>query len=332
MNATEILTAIDAARVDHHPGRVAVRDLPANVLPATGHLAIDPAGQAALLFHVPDAGETLTDTTSDGVSLARLELNEGGSIVQHVALILRRDDLVRPFAALVADVLERARSGGRPDQVCVEALERWRELLTAVGRPLSPARQVGIFGELWQLRELVRVAGPAVSRWWVGPTGATHDFTGPNGVDLEVKTSRGKQARIVTISGLTQLECEPPRSLFLSVLRIDAGAGGETLRDLVEELVRLGCSGVGLREMLQFAGVDDRSLADASVRFTVTEQRVYAVDAAFPRLERPQPPAAPVHPLIVRVSYDIDLTAEPPVPMSADAVGEVYARFVGETE
>jgi hypothetical protein len=295
-------------------------------------LAVDTMAQEHLLIQVASDAPLVDDSYSEGVRLGVRILLDGGRLLNYVDLALGKPHLVSLFAVIVSEVLEllKDQPGTAPALAASHVLERWRELLAAAGRPIGLERLTGLFGELWQLREIVRQAGPQAVTAWTGPSGAKHDFEGASSHDLEVKTSRGRTVRVVTISSLDQLQLGEATTLHLAAMRIEpVGSGGQTAMQLVESLIAHGCPSPGVAERLAYLGITYETLEASGTAFAVRENLLYPVNDAFPRLNVGDSTPFRLPPQITRVRYDIDLTSQPPAPVPADEMANLYRRLGG---
>lgn len=161
-----------------------------------------------------------------------------------------------------------------------------RELLAA--RPsLVQDREIGLFGELLTVEQLVRSLGPqAACSAWKGPLREEHDFKIP-GCDLEVKTT-SSELRAHRISSLNQLEPRPGVDLHLLSVQITRSVEGDgrTLAAIVAD-VRAATRGysVTLDALLREAGWRDEDADLYPTRWSLrSSPATYLVDAAFPRL------------------------------------------------
>ncbi|MDR2317576.1 MAG: PD-(D/E)XK motif protein [Pseudomonas sp.] len=115
-----------------------------------------------------------------------------------------------------------------------ETLEGWRELIKTQAI-LSEEAQLGLRGELYFLRSLLRFFGSDALTAWVGPQRQPHDFR-IGRLEFEVKTTRGTSHTHI-INGLSQLEASLNHSLFIFSMRLSpAGVNaGTTLSEEIEK-------------------------------------------------------------------------------------------------
>lgn len=178
---------------------------------------------------------------------------------EYVEVLTDSVDLFRPIYALASDVLNRVAEGQIDVLGVLEASLSDFEALVASANGMSREKAVGLFGELWVLRELMR-AGVTSSACWIGFDQQLHDFR-LSTLELEVKTTGGNTRRH-TIHGLNQLTPTPGHTLMLVSIRlaIPGAADGESLKDLVEaisgQLDRAGLEKVSFRRRVAGLGYD----------------------------------------------------------------------------
>ncbi len=215
---------------------------------------------------------------------------------------------------LVANkVLVAIREEGRdPGTAVIAIIEDLRAAMKTVAPDLSPSEQIGLFGELWVLSNvLLPTLGARACFLWSGPDGERHDFVG-QGVHIEVKTTTRTEPRH-EISRLDQLRAPKGKRLLLVSVQLERSiAGDETLADLVDEVLsKLGDHGRAIdafETILKKAGWHDGLRQDASLlRFTLRDIQVFEVSERFPRL--PDDLCTPAG--VASVRYTIDVGGVP---------------------
>lgn len=215
---------------------------------------------------------------------------------------------------LVANkVLHAIRIEGRDPAV---AVERIIDDMRAALRPLAPdlgtTEQIGLFGELWVLSNvMLPTLGPRVCHLWSGPESERHDFVG-QGVHVEVKTTTRSEPKH-EISRLDQLR--PPtnkRLLFVSVMLEKSLGGDETLADRVDEIrEKLGSDGHALdvfeSRLAQLGWHEGLRQTGALLRFTFRNVHVFEVTGTFPRLPDDYVPP----PGVTSIKYNINVGSLP---------------------
>ena len=94
---------------------------------------------------------------------------------RYLEVIAEQPSLYRPFYFLVLSIVEHLAAGRSPIQGLLEALAENCELLKQA-TSLSEEALLGLFGELWVLRELVQLHGPVAVKAWTGASKLPHDF------------------------------------------------------------------------------------------------------------------------------------------------------------
>ncbi|WP_054913072.1 PD-(D/E)XK motif protein [Pseudomonas sp. NBRC 111127] len=245
----------------------------------------------------------------------QVRILEGGQIWLDVSARSHHEELL----TLVSNKLLHAINiEGRDPAISVERIiDDMRAALRPVAPDLSAAEQIGLFGELWVLSNvLLPTIGPRVSYLWSGPESERHDFVG-QGVHVEVKTTTRSEPKH-EISRFDQLRAPASkRLLFVSVMLERSLGGEETLADRVDEI----------REKLESDGraldVFDSRLAllgwhdglrqtGALLRFTFRDVHVFEVAGNFPRL-----PDDYVPPLgVTGIRYSINVGCLPSLDVS----------------
>lgn len=230
-------------------------------------------------------------------------------IVQHtyrrcLSLSCSQPRFFREAYLLCSAVADAVVDGHTPvEAALVGELSAFQSLLEEL-KHLSLERQIGLFGELCILRQLIAAGGPSMVRAWTGPLHEPHDFR-LGRLEFEVKCSGGMR-RIHTVNGLAQTVPSSGFTLaFLSVLLAPADAAeGESLPTLAAAVLAM--VGIGtIRDELE------RSLAAAGYQ-----------TADAPLYPRRWTLRAPV--LVVPVDGHFPAVT---AGMLADGMGEGYARL-----
>lgn len=240
---------------------------------------------------------------------------EGGQTWLDVSARSHHEELL----TLVANkVLHAIRIEGRDPAVSVERIiDDMRAALRPLVPDLSTAEQIGLFGELWVLANvLLPTIGPRVSHLWSGPESERHDFVG-EGVHVEVKTTTRSEPKH-EISRLDQLKAPASkRLLFVSVMLERSLGGDETLAHRVDEIrEKLGSDGHALdvfdSRLAQLGWHEGLRQTGALLRFTFRDVHVFEVAGTFPRL-----PDDYVPPLgVTGIKYSINVGSLPSLDIS----------------
>lgn len=240
---------------------------------------------------------------------------EGGQLWLDVSARSHHEEVL----TLVANkVLHAIRIEGRDPAVSVERIiDDMRAALRPLAPDLSTAEQIGLFGELWVLSNvLFPTIGIRVSHLWSGPESERHDFVG-QGVHVEVKTTTRSEPKH-EISRLDQLKAPAgKRLLFVSVMLEKSLGGDETLADRVDEVrEKLGPDGRALdvfdSRLAQLGWHEGLRQTGALLRFTFRDVHVFEVAGDFPRL--PDDYAPP--PGVTGIRYSINVGSLPSLDVS----------------
>lgn len=188
------------------------------------------------------------------------------------------------------------------------AIGEMRSALRPLAPDLSASEQIGLFGELWVLSNvLMPTVGTRICNLWSGPERERHDFVGER-VHVEVKTTTKSEPKH-EISRLDQLRAPVgKRLLFISVLIERSLGGDETIADRVDEIrKKVGSDGYALdtfdARLAQLGWHDELRQTGALLRFTFRNVYVFEVADGFPRL--PDDYAPPLSVSGIRYSIDV---------------------------
>jgi len=236
------------------------------------------------------------------------------------------------FTLMADDVIVTLEKQPRNDDVrlfniFISRIRAWQDFMRRGGEEvLSPEAEVGLFGELSFMQDLLNSGIPSglVVDSWQGPLDGTHDFALGTGA-IEVKTSVLPHGFPAKIGSLDQLDDSLIRPLFLAAVRLEINPRGKTLPVLIHET----------RAMLEIepaalTGLDSRllhvgyfeSFAERYVRcFIRHETRLFPVKEDFPRLTSAN---VPIEIRQARYEIDLDITSSGTVEI-IDALKQVGA-------
>jgi hypothetical protein len=223
------------------------------------------------------------------------------------------EDNVQGAYGLLVTVADRLQLEGEPLAAAVAtAIAKHRN--TFAGKAaLSQDKEVGLFGELLVLEDLIDTigAGPAVQSWQ-GPLSEEHDFVF-DAVHLEVKTTAGEQRRHM-LHGFTQLV--PLRGIPLALLSVQLtrsnAEGGRTLAQLVATIrTQAGGYRPGVDDALVASGWSDDDVELYTSYWTKrSEVRAYSIDDRFPAITRDRlSQVVPNLAVVSDLSYRVDVTS-----------------------
>lgn len=313
--ATDQLRVREVTNIDLASGRVL--------------LGMDVHRHRHLLIPVDRGIKIAADRQSSGVQIIAHPLVDREKLQSFVDLICLKPHLHELFSILVNEVLGLLQeNSSRPDLICHRVLDRWRELLEhEPSNLLGIEKLVGLFGELWFLREIVQRYPKAVF-YWTGPRGTRHDIS-TGALAVEVKSTLSRHGRFVEVHGHEQLESPENGKLYLVVIKLECvPALGESLPELVESIIQHGGDRYTLFSLL--AQVDASLLKLDSykdIRFRLYENRVYEVKDKFPRIVSGSFVNGVLPSGITKLTYQIDLSNEPPEALECSEVEKLFTEL-----
>ena len=247
-------------------------------------------------------------TPSRGAAVEMLEWRHPSTGQRYLDTVCTVDALATVFYRLADSVVERIRDRDEPCAAAVQgALNDWQRLLKPAAS-LSEEALRGLFGELTVLRLLAGRNPLYAVDSWMGPDGHVHDFETPNG-DIEVKATK-REGREVEISSLNQLDQVAGSPLCLVRLRVESSQKGQSIGELVDDLVNLGCLRSVLVDKLGLVGFQV-GISDDEARFVVNEQLLaWWVTDDFPGLRTSDIPD-PRRAALRHIKYTLDLLNAP---------------------
>ncbi len=207
------------------------------------------------------------------------------------------------------------------------AIAEFRAALKPVEPDLTMSEQIGLFGELWVLDNvLIPVFGPKGCLAWSGPSKEKHDFVGEF-AHLEVKTTTGSDDRH-EISRVDQLRVPQGKRLLFASIKLERSIGGvETVATRIDEVRSLlGNDGHAIdsfeSNLAKMKWHDSLRQSGELFKFNFRDAHLFEVEGAFPRLpDEYIPPRG-----IVAIKYIIDISSLPT--LSKEDVGDI---LIGKT-
>ena len=288
-----------------------------------------PSGNRMLILRVSTVSLAGVPMPSDSGGLVlRLSHRRDPGAETDVELMLTDAHHRDIFDLLVRDLVEAAE---HPEDEAVGVsrllarLSEWQQLLRRLSpEGISPEAQLGVWGELWVLREVLAPTigvRDAISAWR-GPTGADQDFQ-MGGVCMEVKTSAAHSLDRIPVASERQLEVPEDVVLVLVGLSVDARIGhGETLGEMIR-VVRSAAAVAGCLSLLDDrlegsgCGAGDAGL-HGDMGYSVRSSAHFLVGPGFPKLVSTDLPVG-----VSDVRYRISLASCRSHMMGAEALREL---------
>lgn len=255
-------------------------------------------------YHLPEGHGFLVSQASlagDGVDRVWIALGRqsAGSLD---LFAMMTDDVVTTLQGL------RDADDERLFNMFLARIKAWQDFMRRGGDGvLSPEAEVGLFGELEFLHNLISAGLPAATavEAWQGPLDGIQDFIlGPGAI--EIKSTVSPSSFPATIGSLDQLDDSLTRPIFLAGIRLALTNSGRTLPDQVVGLRTLMADESAALSLfdtrLLHAGFLEGTADRYTRRFSRMTTRMLHVTDGFPRLTR-----ANVAIEIRRARYEIDL-------------------------
>lgn len=162
----------------------------------------------------------------------------------------------------------------------------------AKGPGLNLEKQIGLFGELYLLKNLLLQTGSLseVLSIWTGPETGIRDFEKDN-CAIEVKTTHTHNHQKIRISSERQLDTQLLQYLFLFHLSVEKRNSDEnTLNTIVGEIYSiLGqnklLSNILKRKLISAGYFNHHQSIYKNMSFLVREKDFYKIENSFPRIE-----------------------------------------------
>ncbi|MAT05260.1 MAG: hypothetical protein CL424_09490 [Acidimicrobiaceae bacterium] len=241
----------------------------------------------------PESAEGVDLGDARGSDRIRLAMRVGNPA--QLTLAATSPDHTEIFLTVADDIAERLLECATVDEVVPTLVQRfttWQRFLRrTAGGLLSANRQLGLYGELATLRDLL---APAVG-WrdavgaWTGPANAPQDFQ-IGRIAVEVKAIVHSEPQVFTIDGERQLDDHGLDALVLAHHRvIRHRQAGQSLSEIIAEVRTEIGDDIATQDRftvgLNTYGYDDEDeLEYGPTGYTLRDSAHYRVHHGFPRL------------------------------------------------
>lgn len=237
--------------------------------------------------------------------------------------------LVEDLLVIVGSKVPRGLSPASTAEHVLASVIQLQGILKAKASPLSEEQQVGLFGELYLIREylLGAMGAEAAITAWTGPEAAPQDFQA-NRFAIEVKTTRGNLPHKTKISSARQLQNNGDGKLFFARVSVDGqpSAGRTLIAQIASVEAAISDHPLALiafREKLMRVGYrSEHRSAYEGTGYLVRQADFYDVRDAFPRITESGLPEG-----VLAVGYEIDMAfCEPFAVTEADFRNHLAAK------
>jgi len=226
-----------------------------------------------------------------GMNFSSIQMNSPNP-TPTLILELLDDELSDVFFIFCSDIIESTKgmNVAMRTKELKKVIENWDAFFRGPRKKLSENSQSGLYAELWWLRRLLQssIDVGRVIKSWKGPSRAFHDFEFPGAV-VEVKSTKKKEPRQVTINNERQLDDEGLDNLHLFVLTLNIHEKGESLPKIVDEIYKLTSvrsEKNKFRNKLGLARYFDTDCKEYTSMYTIRHQELFKVEKGFPRITR----------------------------------------------
>lgn len=268
-------------------------------------IALDNAGMLHLLIPVERGPSFELPPDLTGLRIRHRLLDRGE--VMDVFSPQAHEAVFSPFCRrLLQAVLNESRD---PWAAAKTEVRSWASALKAPKNDFSRITQIGLFGELWVLGQiLLPVLGSAVVDYWTGPDRERHDFVGTK-VHIEVKTTTRSDPQF-HISRLDQLCLPDGKQLVIAAIQIEESKGAKatvaTMLDNIRDRLAddAGALDQFLGKLAASGWYEELRRSGELLHFSMRDIEFFEVGPSFPRLpDHFVPPTG-----VKNIEYDVNLS------------------------
>lgn len=210
------------------------------------------------------------------------------------------DEYRYEFASICAQFIDPGKDGSDRKAITESPREWWKRWKLLLGNAVYEKQVYSVIGELLALRVLIQ---QDKTIQWTGANAGTHDIESSQ-ESYEVKSTIKKYGTTITISGQHQLKSS--KKLYLYFCRLEKSQLGESINDLVKDLVEYGYEKHVLETQLNKMGFElGTSIRDE--KYKVLEKRKYVVNEAFPQITDKSFVGGKIPNAIIKIQYTVDL-------------------------
>jgi hypothetical protein len=265
-----------------------------------------------------EAGTRLPDAV--GFHVERVDEPSAG--LRWIAISRKASGHQDLFETMVSDIVGRLIDSGRESDerllsILLSRIRAWQEFMLRRDGPLGPEAELGLFGELTVLHQLMSAGlePPDAIRSWVGPKDGLRDFEIGHGA-LEVKSTLSVKGFPARVGSLQQLADDERQPLYLAAARFRLDPAGASLGNLIENLRDIvrgeAQAEADFEDLLLAAGYCDLHSDVYLRKYALSAMRLLEVGDGFPRLT---PGTVPRGLTAARYEIDVDQIEQDPVPL-----------------
>lgn len=230
---------------------------------------------------LPDGDIIVSERFSNARLWSTSDVNIGGRYGNWLLLTCQDPYYRNEFATLCAQFVDPGENGKDRKALITSPQTWWNKWSYLLGNSISNNTSYSVLGELITVRKLIHSGEKAE---WTGGAGGVNDVLTENS-RYEVKSTAMRYEETVTISGQFQLEDDANKPLYLIFCRFEPNSLGESIDDVVSDLINLGIQRSKIEEDLEHLGLELGSSARKE-KYRLIEMRKYKVDYGFPMITK----------------------------------------------
>ena len=244
-----------------------------------------------------------TRTVSEHFSNVQL-LSLASGDEYYLILTCTKDSLRNKFAFFCCQFVDTENDGNQRNQITDNPIEWWNQWKMLLGNASVNPMVYDVIGEL---EVLYRVYQSDKSAIWAADHAGTQDIE-TSTASYEVKSTINKYKQVVTISSENQLKKHHGKKLFLCFCVFEESIQGNSINDLVRNLVNAGYNRDLLDDQLAKRGFE-KGASSRDHKFRINDRIFkYEINDSFPRLTKESFKDDKIPDRISHIVYDVDLS------------------------
>lgn len=214
--------------------------------------------------------------------------------------------IFRSFVENIIYLAEKSDKYEKYTSNIVNRIKLWKIFFEDVGcQVLSKKQQIGLFGELDLLSQLIQEKGSKMVQFWKGPSGAAQDFQFVD-IAIEVKTTTNEYKNSITISNCKQLDKENYKNLYLcfnvyAVLQSEGMDLPTVIENIYHQIKDSIWEDVFTEKLLQQGYINTEGIK-YNRKFVLRNRVYYTIESTFPKIICSDLPIG-----VLDLTYEIDL-------------------------
>lgn len=294
--------------------------------------AIDHESNIHVLIQSEKNKKIVEDTKSKGIKILSHPLQSETDSYVFIDVVCFLPKLKKLFMYFIEDLISKFNPLQEDiNYTCLSVLNQWRVFFEE--KPTDVLREnqiIGLLAELVYLKKLLKY-NPKATLFWVGPEKEKYDFYN-NNIALEIKATKNREGRFTEIHGFQQLESPSQGELYLGFIKFEKTKGsGLNLPEIIQEILSITTEKQDFIDKISSIGYSylyEEEYKEFRYLIPPDEDRLYFVDMDFPRIIHQSFKNNKIPNFVVNIKYKIDLSGEPPIPLSDIIAKEIFNKMV----